>query len=106
METGRRRRAGENKGGVFGSTRPVRSVALKNQLYAVVGALLLIPSSSSLVFREVKPKVQEEEEEEGKHGDDCELDLLYIVHSDISSLLCQVNFVSIMFLSRHRVAVK
>ncbi|KAG2313615.1 hypothetical protein Bca52824_025172 [Brassica carinata] len=108
MDTGRRR-AGENKGGVFGLTsfvdfsRPVRSVALKNQLYAAVGALLLIPSSSSLVIKEVKPKVEEEEED--KHGDDCELDLLYIVHSDISSLLRQVNFVCIMFLSRHRVAL-
>ncbi|KAH0885611.1 hypothetical protein HID58_061707, partial [Brassica napus] len=65
--------------------RHVRSIALKNQLYAVVGALLL----TTIFFfsiKEVKHKVQEEED---KHGDDCELDLLYIVHSDISSLLHQ-----------------
>ncbi|KAF8048381.1 hypothetical protein N665_2539s0002 [Sinapis alba] len=31
------------------------------------------------------------EEKEDKHGDDCELDLLYLVHSDISSLLHQID---------------
>ncbi|CAH8387677.1 unnamed protein product [Eruca vesicaria subsp. sativa] len=31
------------------------------------------------------------EEEEDKNGDDCELDLLYLVHSDISSLLHQID---------------
>ncbi|CAF1858979.1 unnamed protein product [Brassica oleracea] len=114
MEMGRRRRrTGENRGGVSDSKREkpqeqsiwidkeeedendkvavgeelrhVRSIALKNQLYAVVGALLL----TTIFFfsiKEVKHKVQEEED---KHGDDCELDLLYIVHSDISSLLHQ-----------------
>ncbi|KAL0791849.1 hypothetical protein Bca101_008095 [Brassica carinata] len=39
------------------------------------------------VFKEVKHNVEEEED---KHGDDVELILLYIVHSDISSLLHQI----------------
>ncbi|KAL0846476.1 hypothetical protein Bca101_019722 [Brassica carinata] len=39
----------------------------------------------------VRETVKEEEEEEDKHGDDCELDLLYLVHSDISSLLHQID---------------
>ncbi|KAL0759699.1 hypothetical protein Bca101_075849 [Brassica carinata] len=67
------------KAAVGEELKPVRSIALKNQLYADVGSLLL-------VIKEVKHKVEEEED---KHGDDVELNLLYIVHSDISSLLHQ-----------------
>ncbi|KAH0858139.1 hypothetical protein HID58_086400 [Brassica napus] len=65
--------------------RPVCLIALKNQLYAAVGSLLLTPIFFFSI-KEVKHKVEEEED---KHGDDVELNLLYIVHSDISSLLHQ-----------------
>ncbi|CAN6855668.1 unnamed protein product, partial [Brassica oleracea] len=65
--------------------RHVRSIALKNQLYAAVGAPLL----TTIFFFSIKEVKHKVEEEEDKHGDDCELDLLYIVHSDISSLLHQ-----------------
>ncbi|ESQ38201.1 hypothetical protein EUTSA_v10028639mg [Eutrema salsugineum] len=34
---------------------------------------------------------EEEEEDHGYGGNDCELDLLYLVHSDISSLLLQID---------------
>ncbi|CAN6907788.1 unnamed protein product [Brassica oleracea] len=74
------------KAAVGEELKPVRSIALKNQLYAAVGSLLL----TTIFFfsiKEVKHKVEEEEED--KHGDDVELNLLYIVHSDISSLLHQ-----------------
>ncbi|KAL0827151.1 hypothetical protein Bca101_050828 [Brassica carinata] len=65
--------------------RHVRSIALKNQLYAAVGAPLL----TTIFFFSIKEVKHKVEEEEDKHGDDCELDLLYIVHSDISYLLHQ-----------------
>ncbi|KAH0868140.1 hypothetical protein HID58_075162 [Brassica napus] len=73
------------KAAVGKELKPVRSIALKNQLYAAVGSLLL----TTIFFfsiNEVKHKVEEEKD---KHGDDVELNLLYIVHSDISSLLHQ-----------------
>ncbi|KAF3592874.1 hypothetical protein DY000_02023043 [Brassica cretica] len=64
---------------------PVRSIALKNQLYAAVGSLLL----TTILFFSIKEVKHKVEEEGDKHEDDVELNLLYIVHSDISSLLHQ-----------------
>ncbi|KAF2568590.1 hypothetical protein F2Q68_00026926 [Brassica cretica] len=78
--------AGLYQTGIFVDfSRQVRSIALKNQLYAAVGAPLL----TTIFFFSIKEVKHKVEEEEDKHRDDCELDLLYIVHSDISSLLHQ-----------------
>ncbi|WZZ47655.1 hypothetical protein YC2023_043914 [Brassica napus] len=73
--------------------RPVRSIALKNQLYAAVGSLLL----TTIFFFCIKEVKHNVEEEEDKHGDDVELILLYFVHSDISSLLHQVLAYFLLF---------
>ncbi|CAH2071481.1 unnamed protein product [Thlaspi arvense] len=43
------------------------------------------------VVRETVKEVKLTKEEEEEDGNDCELDLLYLVHSDISSLLLQID---------------